>query len=823
VTAAGDGQRDFFISYTVADRAWAEWIAVQLEAAGYTTVLQAWDFRPGSDFVHQMQQATATAARTIVVLSPAYFGSAFGEAEWRAAFVNDPSGERGLLVPVRVEACRPPGLLASRVYIDLVEVAEEEAQRRLLAGVDLSGARPTTAPFPGAAKAAKRFPGQGPAVSNLPARNPHFTGRSELLERLRAQLGGEPAAVVTQTGAIHGLGGVGKTELALEFAHRYQADYDIVWWITAEQPTSVTADLAALAEELDIERAADQAEMVKRLFRELRRRERWLLIYDNAERPETLEGLLPPGGDGRVLVTSRYGAWGKLGASLRLDVLGRDEAVVFLARRTGASDKAVLDGLARELGDLPLALEEAAAYLEETHADPGEYLKLVRGRARELFGLDQPPDELADQRRVATVWSLSLERVHQEAPEAEALLRLCAFLAPDEIPRELPREHPQVLPDELAAVVGDVLRYNRLLAAASRFSLAAVTPTSLGLHRLVQAVLQARLGADSEQGWAAAAVELLHESFPNRSWEVATWQRCGRLLPHVLTVAGHAQRLGVAREQAGCLLYQASTYLRQWGLYRQARPVAEQALALTEAALGPQDAQVAWRCDELGRLLQKLGDLAGAKAQYERALAIGEAALGLDHPDVAIWCGGLGNVLQGLGDLVGARAQYERALAIGEATLNPNDPEIAARRSNLGNVLQGLGDLVGARAQYERALAISEATLGRDHPTIAIRRNNLGRVLQGLGDLVGARAQFERALEISEAALDPDHPHVAAGRNNLGIVLQQLGDLDGARAQYGRALAISEAILGPDHPDVAVYRGNLARVAAELDEPAEGL
>jgi hypothetical protein len=186
------------------------------------------DFRPGSDFVHQMQQATSTAARTIAVLSPAYFGSAFAESEWRAAFVNDPSGERGLLVPVRVEACHPPGLLTSRVYIDLVDTDEPSARQRLLEGVTTKGARPTSAPFPAAAKAAVRFPGRGPAVTNLPARNRNFSGRGELLEQLHASLQVESAAAVVPTGAVHGLGGVGKTQLALEYAHRFASDYDVV-------------------------------------------------------------------------------------------------------------------------------------------------------------------------------------------------------------------------------------------------------------------------------------------------------------------------------------------------------------------------------------------------------------------------------------------------------------------------------------------------------------------------------------------------------------------------------------------------------------------
>jgi len=291
--------RDFFISYTAVNRAWAEWIAVQLEAAGYTTLLQAFDFRPGSDFVHQMQTATSTAERTVAVLSPAYFASEFSESEWRAAFAKDPSGELGLLMPVRVQPCDPPGLLASRVYVDLVDADEPTCRRLLLDAVNKNRVRPTTAPFPGTGRradsSAARFPGAGAAVSNLPARNRNFSGRGHLLDQIHADLQTTSAAAVVPTEAVHGLGGIGKTQLALEYAHRFGSDYDIAWWIPADQPTATVAALAGLARRLGIPEQDDRSHMVTGLFDLLRGQGRWLLVYDNAEQPGQLAGLLPPG------------------------------------------------------------------------------------------------------------------------------------------------------------------------------------------------------------------------------------------------------------------------------------------------------------------------------------------------------------------------------------------------------------------------------------------------------------------------------------------------------------------------------------------------
>jgi tetratricopeptide (TPR) repeat protein len=763
---------DFFISHASADRAWAEWIAAELEHVGYSTLVQSWDFRPGADFLHEMQRGAATAERTIAVLSPAYFTSQFGEAEWRAAFGKDPSGEKGLLLPVRVEDCQPPGLLATRVYVDLVGLGEEGARRRLLAAADRKRPRHAAGGFPPAARRRTRFPGLGPGVSNLPARNRNFSGRADVLNQLHTDLGRQAALAVVPTSALHGMGGVGKTQLALEYAHRYATEYDTIWWIPADKPTSAVASLAELARRLDVPDDADLQWMVSALLDLLRDRDRWLLIYDNAERPDQLAGLLPEGGRGHVLITSRWSAW-KDASPVRLGVLTRDESTEHLRRRTGADDDAALDVLADLLGDLPLALEEAAAYINETGESLPAYVQLVRERSRELFGLDDPGHNAgteADRQRVATVWSLSLDRVHAEEPAAEALLNLLAFLAPD-VPRSLPTEYPDALPEPLASAVRDRLTYNRLIAVLARYSLAIVSADTVSLHRLVQAVIRARL---DESVWAASTVDLLRATFPNDSREVSRWPACERLMPHLLAVVDHAEAVGVADDRTGWLLVRAARYLDERGQYRLALRLAERAVKVTEVALGPEHPDVAWRRYVLGQVLRHLGHLTEALAQSERAVEIMEAARGSDDAHVGVLLTNMGLILHDQNDLVGARRALERALLIEETALGPDDRAVGIARDNLGQVLRRQGDLRGAREQHELALAITIRSIGPHHVSVARRRNNLGLVLVDMGDLTAGHEQLTLAVEIVEAALGPEHPETRIARANLDGVLRRM-------------------------------------------------
>jgi tetratricopeptide (TPR) repeat protein len=808
---------DFFVSYTSADTAWAEWIAQTLEDAGYQTVVQAWDFRPGQDFLHQMQQATQRAARTIAVLSPAYLGSAFGEAEWRAAFASDPTGERGLLLPVRVAEVTPPGLLRSRIYLDLVGLDEPAATARLLAGVRRDRAKPVGRRlYPGgqATPGGARFPGQRPAVFEVPAQNPHFTGRNDLLQALRAHLAKNTTGAVVQAGAVHGLGGVGKTQLAVEYAHRYAADYDLVWWIRAEQPAAISGRLAQLARRLGLPELPSLDEQVGAVFDALGQRDRWLLVYDNALTPADLTGLRPPAGGGHVLVTSRNPAWSGVAATVRVEVFSRDQAVGFLAKRTGSGDQAALRRLAGMLGDLPLALEQAAAYLEETAIDVGEYLDLLADRP-ELFALGQPA---TTEQTIATTWTVSLDRVRTEAPLAEDLLTLAAFLAPDDLPRALLAEHADALPEPLAAAVGDRLELPQVLGALRRYSLATVTADTLSVHRLVQAVVRHALEPALARVWAAAAVGLVRAGFPDQAGDVEAWPAAARLLPHALAATDHADVLAADPTATAGLLEDAGRYLDGRAEHTQAKTLHERALSIREAQLGPQDPNTADSHQNLGVVLRNLGDIKAARTHHERALAIFEARLGPDHPRTATSLQHLARDLHLQRDLDGARALHERALAIREAHLGPDHPDTAFSLNNLAAVLHDQGDLDGAGPLVQRALAIREARLGPDHPLTAASLTYLGDVLHAQGDLKGARGQHERALAIREARLGPDHPTTAYTLSNLAGVLYAQGDLGGARALHERALAIFQARLGQDHPATRESLNTLTAVRRELDE-----
>ena len=458
-------------------------------------------------------------------------------------------------------------------------------------------------------------------------------------------------------------------------------------------------DYAALATELGLPEAdaPNQAAAIEAVRDWLQGNDGWLLVFDNAPKQDSVRPYFPTGVPrGHVIITSRDPIWVAVATPLKVGVFERVQSVEFLLKRAGRGDaeRSAAEALAEELGDLPLALEHAGAYAEQTGCSFEHYLELFRQQPRDMLrGAKAPVDY---HQTVATTWNVSFAAVEEASPASADLLRLVAFLAPDDIPLDVIAAHAHALPKRLRAAV----------------------------HRLVQAVVRDRMGDAERKTWAGAAVTLMRQAFPYEEYVVETWGPCARLLPHALTAARHADEAKVELATAAFMFNQVGSYLETRAVYADARQAFERAVELGEAAYGPDAVEVATYVNNLGYVLGNQGDLEGAKKYYGRALAIDEAGRGPDHPKVAIRLNNLGGVLRDQGDLDGATKHLERALAIDEAAFGPDPPKVAIRLNNLGIVLRARGDLEGARKHFERALAILERVYGEDHAhTAKVRRN----------------------------------------------------------------------------------------------------
>ncbi|HYJ05725.1 MAG TPA: FxSxx-COOH system tetratricopeptide repeat protein [Chthoniobacterales bacterium] len=805
-------KKNFFISYNKADREWAEWVAWHLEESGhYSVAIQAWDFGPGLNFAIEMDRAIQECDRVVAVLSPDYLTSLFTKPEWAAYFAQDPTSQNRRIVPVRVRECELKGLLAPIVFADVVGKPEKEAKATLLDAVKVGRRKPEGAPdFPGRKVVSKpRFPGALPDIWNVPhLRNPNFTEPGQRLTEMRDALcSGKPAAL---TQALAGLGGVGKTQLAVEYAYRHAADYALVWWVRSEQAATLAADYAALAAALDLKEkdAAEQPIIVTAVREALRHRQDWLLIFDNANGMEEVRPFLPQS-RGHVLITSRNPSWRGVASPVQIEKWPVNIAVEFLLKRTGQTDDLTAESIAQELDHLPLALEQAGAYIESAQTTLKHYLALFRERRLDLLKRVPPSTDYPE--TVATTWELSFQRLERESPVGVALLELCAFLAPDDIPRDVIVSGAEYLPEPLCETVGDGLSFDDAVSAIRRFSLMDVSGASgFSIHRLVQAVVRNRLAVEKRNQWAEAALRVINKAFPDDSDDVQVWKECDRLMPHALTTAEFAEHFGVALRETSRLVNQVGIYAMGRAEFVKAKTAFERALTLTERAFGSDDPIVGIRISNLGSAQQALGDLGSARAAFERVLRIDEHAFGPDHAEVAEDLNNLGALLNEVGDFVGAKAAFERALVIAAKTLPIDHPSVGVRLNNLGSVLQKLGDLPGAKAAFERSLAIEEKSFGLAHPNVAVSVNNLGCLLEVSGDFVGAKAAFERALEIDQNALGNDHLHVGIRLHNLASVLKSLGEVSRATAFLERAVRIFDQTLGTEHPKTQAARRSLA-------------
>jgi tetratricopeptide (TPR) repeat protein len=789
-------ETDVFISYAAPDLRWARWLDFILREAGYSTVLQHYDFTVGESFVNAMHSALGRSRLVVCLYSPAYLGSSWCKEEALAALYTD------RLFPVRVAECSPDGLLGPRAYSDVVGRAENIATDLILTELrkrlgqdprpDVKPTFPETAPTStGPSRAAPvssqrpPFPGSLPPIWNITEeRNPYFTGRDEALDRMHRALTAGNTAALTQ--AIMGLGGVGKTQLALEYAYRYAGEYDAVWWLHAEEPVALARDYVALASHLGIAEVADQERTVSEVRQALSHRQRTLLVFDNATAPSAIKPYLPVGQGRRVIVTTRAHTWPGA-TSQDVNELSLESAIEFLLRRTNpqilAAEKAAAapeeapgkmaaaEDIATRLGCLPLALEQAAAYVETCGKTLADYAALLKKRGLAVLEKGAPHGY---EQTVGTTWALAFEQVQASCPAAAELLDLCAFLAPDAIYVDELGRASQHLPDKLVQTLGDEVALDEAKASLLGFSLMRLEGKAISIHRLVQEVTRERMDPETRNQWLVAAVRTVNALFPDDSDDVRTWPLCSRWLVHAVAVVNRKSAAELDASACSRLLNQAALYLQHRADYAKAEPLFRRARAIDEANYGPDHPKVAVRLNNLAELLRATNRLAEAEPLFRRALRIWEDSYGEHHPQVATALNNLAGVLYATNRFAEAEPLFRRARAIDEANYGPDHPNLARDLNNLAELLRATNRPAEAELLYRRALAINEVTYGPNHPSVARDLNNLAELFRDTNQFAEAEPLYRRALSIFETSFGSEHPHTVTCRKNLERLLGSL-------------------------------------------------
>ena len=663
-------------------------------------------------------------------------------------------------------------------------------------------------------------PEAAPLFWNPPRRhNLLFTGREAILAELQRALDLVQTGARPPIQAITGLGGMGKTQTALEYAYRFAQAYQSTLWIRADTRETLYADLGALAEVLQLgvpEGLPLEAyfETIKEWLQEHRD---WLLIVDNLEDLALLHEILPVPCHGHILVTMRLQATGPEIERFDLEKMAPEEGALFLLRRAKRlslaapleqaphADRQLALTLAEQLDGLPLALDQAGAYIEESNCGLVHYAELFQRQQADLLGLrDLSGGAYADHpRSVRTTLALSLDQLQRENPAALELLQFCAFLHPEAIPETLLHEGAAELGPLLEDLAREPLHLDQAMADLRRYSLLQRHPEThtYSLHRLVQAVVQDTLEAAAQREWARRVVRVVSRAFPEE--EYATWKRCQQLLPHALQCARLIEQWEDTTSDAAQLLFRTGRYLKERGAYVEALQLVERALAIREQTLGATHPDVGEILNELAILCYLQGKYEQALPLYERALAINEQTQGSTHSEVAANLNNLAALHYKQGKYEQALPLYERALAINEQTQGSTHPLVAANLNNLAELYRKLNRYEQALLLYQRVLVIKEQTMGPSHPSMATSLNNLAMLYHSIGQYEQALPLFERALAIREQAFGLTHPEVSVVLSNLADLYRERGQYEQALPLFERALAILEGALGPTYPAIA--------------------
>ena len=746
------------------DTRWGQWCENRLNAAGFQArLLQFPASEGGAAAAEWVERAIADARCTLVI-----------ESKWLR--------EAGDTVTQRLEALDRHRLGGSRVVYVVTDgqssqlapaqartsvvsgIREEDQAWRLIEDcVQRSGARSD-------ARRAREyravgtpsFPGSGATRANLPPITPNFVGRSLELQQLESLLVQKQGDVRDRRVAVYSMSGMGKTQLAAKFAGA-RREFETVWWIRAHQSSALNDDLSSLAQELGVPEVADQQELRRLLWDKLRSAKRWLLVYDGAESEERLRGLIPQEGNGSLLITSQSPNWTTVATTqIPLGQLAKQDAVALLRRHRAGRDDDVLAQIAEQLGWLPLALEQAASYMQETQCSPAHYLsRLTKNFSRTL----QRGSVAYYNESAMRTYDMAREQTSRIEPLSEVLLEICSFLSADASPRSLfesPQQAPG-LPEELARAIADGWAYDDALSAARRFSLLTVTADNFTMHRVVQRLIRESLSPEKRAERAAAALRLLSLAFPDDPDHPRNWDTCGELQSHCVTALDEVEEHNLTSSLSIRLNRLVGEYQRVRGVFEPAQKRLNKTAAQVRALNGSNKSESAAIELALARVCYHVPDLREAKSHAQAALRLHEEVYGPDDRRTATSLAELSQIQLELAEYDEAVRNTRRSLDIQHGTGASSSIEVGLGLKVLGILQWRLGDWDTAQATLTESASVLAAEIGADNGVTGYAQTAVGLVLRDMASddldaLARAAELFTHAYTTLVSAQGTDHP-----------------------------------------------------------------
>jgi len=657
---------------------------------------------------------------------------------------------------------------------------------------------------------------------NVPQRNKNFTGREELLAALREGITTKVTAVVPQPHALHGLGGVGKTLTAVEYVYRYRHTYDVVWWIPSDQPFMIKTTLAELAPHLGLPSAAvsgieDAAKAVLDALRRGDPYDKWLLIFDNADQPEDLLDSIPPD-SGHVLITSRNHRWESHADAVAVDVFRREESVEFLTKRVrNAITPEDAANLAEQLGDLPLALEQAGALLFERGMSAEEYLEQLAERTSQLLSQGRPAEYPVP---MTAAWSVSVAALSESLPEAVDLLRVCAFFGSEPIPREAISKAPDGLRPELAGLISDPIRLGRAVGELGRYALARldIPGRTIQVHRLVQKLVQDELSAE-EQRQIQHEVHLLLAAYNAGDPEEDTsWPKYSDLLGHLAPSRVSDCQVPAVRRFAMRMLH----YLFRSGDYHSAQTVASEYVEQWSAESGPEHPDVIEARLAQADTLRELGDYEAAAERNGEVLGGAEKALGPDHSITLRALRGSAADLRAAGDFPAALDRDRESVRRYEDKYGPEDAGTLRGYNNLAIDYGLVSDYQRAKdLHYRSYLGWKQQESRRVMASMLNALSGLARAVRLSGDYSEACDLGDDAYAIGLDALGAEHNWTLRTGKDLSIALRRYGEYERAEEVAAQVHDRCVRLFGLTNPDTlaaAMCLSNLWRATGRIEE-----